>query len=79
MWDPPTQNTNGSALVDLQAYRIYSGSTRSNLKARVTLRNPGLATYVLEPASTAERFYAISAINSKGMESELSNVADRKR
>lgn len=79
MWEPPTENTNGSALVDLQAYRIYSGSTRGNLKARVTLRNPGLATYVLKPAGVAERYYAISAINSKGVESDLSNVVDRSR
>lgn len=79
MWEPPTENTNGSALVDLKAYRIYSGTTRRNLKARITLRNPGLATYVLKPASTAERYYAISAINSKGVESELSNLADSKR
>jgi len=79
MWEPPTENTNGSALVDLQAYRVYSGTTRGNLKARVTLRNPGLATYMLKPASTAERYYAISAINSKGAESELSNIVDRSR
>lgn len=79
MWEPPTENTNGSALVDLQAYRIYGGSMRSNLKARVTLRNPGLASYVLEPASNSERFYAISAINSKGVESALSNIVDSRR
>lgn len=77
IWVPPTENTNGSALTDLRAYRIYGGSTRSDLKARVTVRNPGLTSYVLEPASTAERYYAITAINSKGMESEFSNVVAR--
>ena len=79
VWDPPTDNTNGSALVDLRAYRIYTGSTRTDLKARVTVRNPGLSSYTLEPIGSAERFFAITAINSKGVESVLSNVVYKRR
>jgi len=74
-WMPPSENTDGSRLTDLAGYKIYSGIAQANLAPRVTLKNPGLTRYVVESLAPGEQYFAITAINSKGIESDLSDVA----
>jgi len=74
-WTPPLENSDGSTLQDLAGYKIYSGRTREDLTLRVTLKNPGLMRYVVEPLAPGELHFAIAAFNSKGAESTLSAVA----
>lgn len=76
-WVPPTENTDGTQLMDLSGYRIYSGSTPAKLGAKVTLSNPGLTRYVIDSVAAGDRYFAIVAINSKGLESALSEVVGR--
>jgi hypothetical protein len=75
-WNPPTKNSNGTQLTNLSGYRIYTGKTRTALKARVTVKNPGLSRYVVEPLAVGERYFSITALNTKGVESTRSAIVD---
>jgi len=72
-WIPPTSNDDGSVLTDLAGYRIYAGSTANQLVPILRL-DAGLTTYVLEGLSPGLNYFAMTAINSRGIESELSAV-----
>jgi hypothetical protein len=73
-WEPPVENTDGSALTNLAGYRIYSGQTEYDLEPRAQIDNPGISTYVVESPAAGERYFAIASVSEKGIESQLSNV-----
>jgi hypothetical protein len=75
-WTPPTRNTNGTVLTNLAGYKIYTGTTRTNLKWRATVKNPGLSRYVVEPLVVGERYFAIAALNTKGVMSARTGIVD---
>jgi hypothetical protein len=43
----------------------------------VTLNNAGLTSYVVQNLAPGMYFFAVSALNSLGVESELSNTASK--
>jgi hypothetical protein len=73
-WIPPTTNDDGSVLTDLAGYRIYVGSTPDQLVPILALDDPTLTSYVLEGLSPGLNYFAMTAMNSRGIESELSAV-----
>jgi len=77
MWTPPTRNTDGSTLQNLAGYRIYWGTSQSNLSNSTTVNNPGLSSYVVEQLSPATWYFAVSAVNAQGVESARSNFASK--
>ena len=74
-WTAPTQNTDGSALTDLAAYKIYYGVNKDDYTNQVRINNPGITTYVVDNLTPATYFFVSTSINSNGVESEFSNVA----
>jgi hypothetical protein len=73
-WNPPTENTDGTALTDLVGYKIYYGTESQTYTQTVTVANPGLATYVVQNLPTGNTYYfAVTAYNSSGLESLLSD------
>lgn len=72
-WTPPTRNTNGTALTNLAGYRIYYGTSPSNLSRTVTVNNAGLTRYVISDLSAATWYFSIRAYTSGGVESSNSN------
>lgn len=76
-WTPPTRNTNGAALTNLAGYRIYYGTSASVLNRTIDVRNPGVATYVIDELAPGAWYFAVRAYNSAGVESALSNVASK--
>jgi hypothetical protein len=76
-WQPPTQRTDGSPLVDLAGYRILYGTSSSNLSNRVTLNNAGLTSYVIENLSQGTWYFAMTAFDAAGAESDQSNVGSK--
>jgi hypothetical protein len=76
-WNPPTQNTDGSALTNLAGYRVYWGTSQNNLSNSVTLSNPGLSSYVVDQLTPATWHFALTAVNSAGVESAYSNTASK--
>jgi hypothetical protein len=73
-WTPPTENTNGSTLTNLAGYHIYYGTSQSSLNKVVDIDNPGLAAYVLSTLSSGTWYFALTSINSQGVESARSAV-----
>ncbi len=74
-WTPPTENTDGSVLANLAGYEVRYGRDRNNLSNVVSLDNPSLSIYVVENLTSGTWYFAVAAINSAGVASDLSNVA----
>jgi hypothetical protein len=75
-WTPPTTNVDGSALTDLVGYRIWAGSTPDRLLPILSFDNSGMTSYALEGLSPGLHFFAMTAVNSQGLESALSALAE---
>jgi Putative Ig domain len=76
-WNPPTENSDGSALTDLAGYRIYYGRDSNNLDRSIALSNPGLTRYVVENLSQARWYFSMTSVNSGGMESARSATTSK--
>ena len=76
-WQPPTQNTDGSPLIDLAGFHVYWGTTLGTYPNSVMLTNPGLATYVVGDLVPATYFFVVTAVNTGGTESARSNSASK--
>lgn len=72
-WEAPTTNTNGTALTDLAGYRIYYGSSATDLSQNVQLHGVGVQTYVFDNLQAGTWYFAVMAVTSAGVESALSN------
>ncbi len=76
-WNPPTQNTDGTALTNLAGYKVYWGTDQNEYTNSVDVNNPGIATYVIEQLTPATWYFAVTSVNSAGAESSYSNVASK--
>jgi hypothetical protein len=76
-WAPPTQNEDGSALMDLAGYKIYWGTTPSQYTHSVKIENPGMSSYVVENLTPGTYEFAATSFNMAGVESAYSNPATR--
>jgi hypothetical protein len=76
-WNPPTQNSDGSALTSLAGYRIYYGTNASSLNKTISVGTPGITTYVISGLSPGTYYFAITAYNSSNNESGRSNVMSK--
>jgi hypothetical protein len=71
-WIPPTENADGSALVDLKGYKIHYGVTSKTYTQTIQVSNPGLTTYVVQNLPAGSYYFAVTSYNSSGVESSLS-------
>ncbi len=76
-WTAPTQNEDGSALMDLTAYKFYYGTSPGSHPNEVRVDSPGITTYVLENLTPATYYIIATAINSNEVESGISNEASK--
>jgi hypothetical protein len=76
-WQPPVQNDDGTALVDLSGYRIYYGRSERDLTRVVVVSNPGLTRYVVESLSPAQWYFTMTTVNSQGVESGRTQVVSK--
>ena len=71
-WVPPTENADGSALVDLKGYKVHYGSASKDYSDTIQVANAGLTTYVVQNLAAGKYYFAVTAYNSAGQESSLS-------
>lgn len=71
-WQPPTQNEDGSPLLDLAGYVIHYGTTSGEYDNEIRLDNPGLTSHLIENLSPGTYYVAATSFNSSGMESDYS-------
>ena len=76
-WLPPTQNEDGTPLIDLAGYNIYWGTTPGDYTDSVRIDNPGLSTYVVENLAPGTYEFVATAFNTAGIESRNSNAASK--
>lgn len=76
-WSVPTQNTDGSALVDLAGYRVYYGNNPNAMAQSININTVGMTTYVVTNLGSGTWYFAIKSVNSVGVESDMSNVASK--
>jgi hypothetical protein len=71
-WQPPTQNEDGSPLLDLAGYVIHYGTTSGVYDNEIILDNPGLTSHLIENLATGTYYLAATSFNSAGVESDYS-------
>ena len=76
-WTPPTQNTDGSTLTNLRGYRIYYGTSSTNLTQVLDIPNAGVSSGVVENLAPGTWYFAVRSYNTSNVESTLSNVASK--
>lgn len=76
-WTPPTQNTNGTPLTNLAGYRIVYGTAPGSLTRTIEIGNPGTTAYVVDSLAAGIWYFAITAYQSVGYESDRSNVTSK--
>lgn len=76
-WLPPTENADGSVLTNLAGYRIHFGLSVDAMTRVIVLDNPGLTRHVVENLSPATWYFAMTAVNAKGKESNRSAVVSK--
>lgn len=74
-WTPPTQNTDGTPLLNLTGYKVYWGTTPGQYPNSVEIMTASQTMYVVDGLTPGTWRFAVTALNSVGAESEFSNVA----
>lgn len=76
-WSAPTTNSDGSSLSDLAGYRVAYGRAASALDQSATVNTAGVTTYTVGNLTSGQWYFAVYAVNSRGLESDISNVATK--
>jgi len=71
-WQPPVQNTNGTALTDLAGYNLYYGTESGRYTQMRPVRDASQTNLEL-PVEPGTYYLAMTAYDTTGNESELSN------
>jgi len=71
-WQAPTENADGTALVDLKGYKVHYGPASKIYSETIQVTNPGLTTYVVQNLDVGKYYFAVTAYNAAGQESWLS-------
>ncbi len=76
-WVAPTQNADGTPLTDLAGFQVQYGRNEGDMSQTVTLNNASINRYVVDSLSAGTWFFAVAAINSRGVLSASSSVASK--
>jgi hypothetical protein len=77
-WTPPTENSDGSVLINLAGYTVYYGTSPDSLTESVKVSNPGLSAYTLSNLAAGTWYFAVTSYSSAGIESARSGVISAK-
>jgi hypothetical protein len=73
-WAPPALNSDGSALTDLAAFKVYWGTTLGTYSQSTKIASATARAYTVNGLTTGKWYFVVTALNSKGDESPYSNV-----
>ena len=76
-WLAPTTNTDGTALTNLSGYKLYHGTSASALTDVRSISSPGTTIYVFDQLATGTHYFAMSAVNSAGVEGAKTGVGSK--
>ena len=72
-WLAPEMNSDGSPLTNLSGYRIYYGNASGQYDRQLEISDAATMTAVIENLTAGAWYFAATALNSEGLESDLSN------
>lgn len=76
-WDKPSENSDNSPLTDLAGYKIHCWNAAEQQTETIVLEDSEVTSYELDHLRPGTYQCALSAVNSDGSESALSNVVTR--
>jgi hypothetical protein len=76
-WVAPTQNADGSPLLDLAGYKIHYGKSSGIYDHEISIDNPSITTYVVDNLVPDTYYFSATSFNTSGVESEYSGEAVR--
>ncbi|MGH8219553.1 MAG: choice-of-anchor R domain-containing protein [Steroidobacteraceae bacterium] len=71
-WLPPTAYTDGTPMTELAGYHIHYGTAPRDYPSTIQIANPGIANYVVQGLAPGTYYFAVSAYDSSGAESQYS-------
>jgi len=74
-WTPPTTNTDGTTLTDLTSYKIYQLAGGAVVAEILNSDIGAIPPFVINDLPAGEHCWVVAAINSRDIESALSNEA----
>jgi hypothetical protein len=76
-WTPPTQNTDGTPLVNLAGYRIYYGTSASAMTTVIQISNAGASTHTVINLTPATWYFSVKAYTAANTESSFSSTVSK--
>ncbi len=73
-WAAPTLNTDGKTLSDLSGFNIYYGTSPTSLTQKVSIDSPSTTSYTVSNLTSGTWYFGVTAYDSAGDESALSNT-----
>jgi hypothetical protein len=73
-WSAPTVNTDGTALGNPSGYNIYYGTSATGLTQKISIDNGAVLTYLMSNLNAGTWYFALTAVNTSGIESGLSTI-----
>ena len=70
-------NTDGTALTDISGYRVYYGTSPTNLSQSERPMGVDVTTHIINGLATGTYYIAVAVVNSSGIESVASNPASK--
>jgi hypothetical protein len=74
-WEAPSQNVDGSALVNLTGYKIHYGTSPGSYSQTISIDTVGMTSYTLDNLAAGTYYFAITAVSAGGVESDFSGEA----
>jgi len=72
-WVAPAARTDGSPLTNLAGYKIFYGRMSGIYDYQIDINNPGILTFIVENLVSGDWYFALTAYDSDGLESDHSN------
>jgi hypothetical protein len=76
-WANPTQNTNGSTLMNLAGVHLYYGTSASALNHEITVASTTQTSYVISGLTAGTWYFAATAYNTSGVQSAMSDIGSK--
>ena len=76
-WQPPTRREDGTPLVGLSGYRLLFGRNSRQYTEEIRIENPGITSRVIDNLTGGTWYFAMTAFDEEGLESDLSAEAVR--
>lgn len=78
-WVAPTQNSNGTALTNLQGYVVYYGNNASSLtqEQSVQVPDPTALNFTISGLTSGTWYFAVASYTTSGEQSSLSTVSSK--